>query len=217
VKTHLRLFTVLALLLLVVMTVSPAAAQTLYENGPINGGIDAWTINNGFLVADTFTISGGNSTVGGLSIGAWLSAGDVLESAEVSITEFANSGTVYFDQTVNFTQSGCFLNNFRFDVCTETSSFNGPTLNNGTYWVNLQNAVSADGTPVYWDENDGIGCHSVGCPSQADNGGLGTLPSEAFTILGTASGTGSTPEPGSLVLFGGGLVASLGFVRRRFR
>jgi hypothetical protein len=208
---------VLAALPLAFMTTSPAAAQTLYENGPINGETDAWTINNGFVIADTFTISGGSSTVGGLSIGAWLTPGDVLESAEVSITEFPISGTVYFDQVVNFTQSGCFLNNYSYDVCTETSSFNGPTLNNGTYWVNLQNAVTSDGDPVYWDENSGIGCHSVGCPSEADNGGLGTLSSEAFTILGTATGTGSTPEPGSLLLFGGGLVVSFGFVRRKLR
>jgi hypothetical protein len=200
---------------MVCLTATSASAQILYENGPINGEIDAWTINNNFVVADTFTISGGNSTVGGLAFGAWLTPGDVLQSAEVSITQFALGGTVYFDQTVNFTQSGCFLNNLGFDVCTETSSFHGPTLNNGTYWVNLQNAVSTDGDAVYWDQNDGIGCHSVGCPSQADNG-YGTLPSEAFTILGTATGTGSTPEPSSLILFGGGVVASFGFVRRRF-
>ena len=202
-------------LLMVCLTATSAWGQILYENGPINGEINAWTVNNGFVVADTFTISGGNSTVGGLSIGAWLTPGDVLQSAEVSITEFPISGTVYFDQTVSFTQSGCFLNNFGFDVCTETSSFNGPTLNNGTYWVNLQNAVSADGNPVYWDENDGIGCHSVGCPSEADNGGLGTLPSEAFTILGTATGTGSTPEPDSLLLFASGVVSSIMMLRRK--
>lgn len=206
----------LALLLLAVMTVSPAAAQTLYENGPINGETDGWTINFGFAVADSFTISTGSSTVTGLSFGAWVSPGDVIESVEVSVTQIPFGGTEYFDGVVNLTQSGCFLNNFSFDICTETGTFNGPTLNNGTYWLTLQNAVTADGNPAYWDENSGIGCHSPGCPSEGDNGSLGSLPSEAFTVLGT-SGTGSTPEPGSLLLFGGGLVASLGFARRRFQ
>ncbi len=215
-KTSFRMLTMFTLLLLAVTLASPAAAQTLYENGPINGETEAWTINFGFVIADSFTISGGNSTVGGLSFGAWLTPGDTLESAEVSLTEYPISGTVYFDQVVNFTQTGCFLNNYAYDVCTETGTFNGPTLNNGTYWVNLQNAVTTDGNPVYWDENSGVGCHSEGCPSDGDNGGLGTLPSEAFTILGTG-GTGSTPEPGSLVLFAGGLVASFGFALRRFR
>ena len=26
------------------------------------------------------------------------------------------------------------------------------------YWLNLQNATSAGGDPVYWDENSGVGC-----------------------------------------------------------
>jgi hypothetical protein len=216
-KSHFRLFTMFALLPLALVCATAAPAQTLYENGPINGGIDAWTINFGFGIADSFTVSGGNGTVGGLAFGAWLTPGDVLQSAEVSITQFPFSGTTYFDQIVNFTQSACSLNNFGLNVCTETGMFNGPALNNGEYWVDLQNAVTSGGNPVYWDENDGIGCHSPGCPSEGDNGGIGTLPSEAFTILGTATGTGSTPEPSSLLLFGGGLVASFGFARRRLR
>jgi len=208
-----RLLAAICLLLLLSL---PAAAQVLYENGPINGQTDAWTINFGFVVPDTFTISTGSSTITGLAFGAWLSAGDVLQSVEVSITSEPFGGTTYFDQQVNFTQSGCFVNNYGFDVCTETGSFNGPTLNNGTYWVNLENAISSMGDPVYWDENSGIGCHSPGCPSQA-GGGIGSIPSEAFSILGTSSGTGSVPEPGSLVLFAGGLLASVGFFRRRIR
>ncbi len=211
-KTVLRVFIMCVLLPFALALASPA--QTLYENGPINGETDAWTINFGFALGDSFTISGANGTVGGLSFGAWLTPGDTLESAEVSLTEYPISGTVYFDQVVNFTQTGCFLNNYAYDVCTETGTFNGPTLNNGTYWVNLQNAVSTDGDPVYWDENSGVGCHSPGCPSEGSAGLDGTLPSEAFTILGTG-GTGSTPEPGSLFLFAGGLVSTAAFLRRR--
>src|SRR5271165_2563939 len=29
----------------------------LYENGPVNGTGNAWTINSGFIVSDTFTLS----------------------------------------------------------------------------------------------------------------------------------------------------------------
>jgi hypothetical protein len=193
----------------------PAAAGVLYENGPINGETDAWTINFGFVMSDSITISTGQSTITGLSFGAWLTPGDSLQTVEVSFTEYAFGGTTYFDQVVNFSASGCFVNNFNYDVCTETGHFNGPSLNNGTYYLNLENAVSTDGNPVYWDENSGIGCHSPGCPSIAGPG-TGTDPSEAFSILGTP-GTGTTPEPGSLALFASGVIGAGTIVRRKLR
>jgi len=194
----------------------PASAQTLYEDGPINGQTDAWTINFGFVLGDTFTLPAGNSTVTGLAFGAWLYPGDVLESVQVILsTQEIGEGTQFFNGVVNFTQSNCFLNGYSYDVCTETGSFTPTHLLEGTYWVTLQNAIVNDGDPVYWDENSGIGCHSPGCPSEASNGSIGTLPAEAFTILGT-TGAGSVPEPGSLLLFASGVVALGGVLRRSF-
>jgi uncharacterized repeat protein (TIGR03803 family) len=146
----------------------------VYSNGPINGTEYAWTINFGFAVSDSFTVN--NPDVTGLSFGAWLTPGDVLTSAEVSITSQPYSGTSYFDQTVRFTSSACALNQDGYNVCTETSTFRGPTLPQGTYWVNVQNAQVDNGDPVYWDQNDG--------PSQAYDSGIGTIPSESFTLLG---------------------------------
>ncbi len=35
----------------------PATAQVLYDDGPINGTTDAWTINFGYVVADTITLA----------------------------------------------------------------------------------------------------------------------------------------------------------------
>jgi hypothetical protein len=155
----------------------PLDSSDIYDNGPTNGNTDAWTINFGFIVSDSFNVTQGNNTsVTGMSFAAWMAPGDVLDSAEVSITSSENGGTSYFDQTVNFTQIGCIGNEFGYNVCTETASFNGPTLINGTYWVNLQNASSAAGDPVYWDENSG--------PSQASESTVGTIPSESFTIQG---------------------------------
>ncbi len=195
----------------------PASAQVLYENGPINGETDAWTISNGFVIPDTFTISTGSSTINGVSFGVWIDQGDVVQSVGVILSSEPFGGTVYFNGQISLTQSGCFVNNYGYDVCTETGSFNGPTLSNGTYWLNLQNATVSNGDPVYWDENSGIGCHSEGCPSQACEGNCeSSIPSEAFTVLGTSSGSGSVPEPGSLALVGAGCFAIFETLRRRF-
>ena len=44
-------------LLALCLAVVPAVAQTdLYDNGPTNGTVDAWTINFGFIVSDSFTL-----------------------------------------------------------------------------------------------------------------------------------------------------------------
>lgn len=205
---------VLLCVLLLATAVMPALADTLYENGPINGTTDGWTINFGFVVSDTFNISTGSSTITGLSFGVWITPGDVVQSVEIFLSDQEFGGTVYFDQQVNVMQSNCSVNSYGYDICTETALFNGPTLDNGRYWLTLLNAESADGDPVYWDENSGVGCHSPGCPSDAGPGGEGTLPSEAFTIEGTSGGTGTTPEPESLVLFASGFVACVGGWRR---
>lgn len=190
------------------------AQNELYNNGPINGDIDAWTINSGFVVSDTFTLAAHDNQVNELMFGSWLIPGDSLISAEVSITSNEFGGTSFFDQTVDFTQSDCFSNHKGLMTCLETGSFPSVELTGGTYWLNLQNALlNNNGDPVYWDENSGEGCTSPGCPSQASENQVGAIPSESFTILGSA-GSGTTPEPGSILLFGSGVVGTAAWIRR---
>ena len=62
----------------------PAAAQTVYSNGPINGNVDAWTINFGFIVSDTFNVANSDTTITGANFGICLFPGDTLSSAELS-------------------------------------------------------------------------------------------------------------------------------------
>ncbi len=220
---RLRIASLSLLALALTLAAVPAAAQTVYSNGPINGNTDAWTIAFGFVVSDTFNVANRGTTVTGANFGIYLFSGDILGSAELSITSRENGGTSYFDQTVNFTTLSCTANQYGYNVCDESTIFNGPTLNSGTYWLNLQNASVPSGDPVYWDENSGVGCNSPGCPSSASENSVGSIPSESFTVLGTQSSTTSTsttttgtvPEPGSIMLFGSGILGLLGVVRRR--
>ncbi len=211
-KMRIASLTLLALCLAVV----PAVAQTdIYDNGPTNGTTDGWTINFGFAVSNSFNLASGAS-VSGLNFAAWVLPGDILQSAEVSITSSEFGGTSYFDQTVSFTQSGCVSNQYGYNVCTESGTFSGPSLNAGTYWLNLQNASVQTGDPVYWDENSG--------PSSASENSIGTIPSESFTLLGGTSTTGTTtstcttgttPDPSSIMLFGSGILGLAGVLRRK--
>jgi PEP-CTERM motif-containing protein len=219
----LRIASLTLLALGLTLAAVPAMAQSLYFNGSTNGTTDAWTINFGFVVSDTFPISSDSTTITGAEFAMWLVEGDTLESAQLSITSGENGGTSYFNQTVSFTQSGCSANQYEYDVCNESTVFEA-TLNTGTYWLNLQNAVTAEGEPVYWDENSG--------PSSASESEVGTIPSESFTLLGACSqgasgGCGTTtstststtgtsvPEPSSIMLFGSGILGLASVVRRR--
>jgi hypothetical protein len=206
------------------LTISLSVFGQVYSNGPINGTTDAWTINNGFVVSDTFTTTG-EPPVGGLAFGAWLLPGDVLESAQVTITSSPFGGSTYLNLVASFFQSGCSGNQYGFNVCTETASFGGPTLNSGTYWLSLENAVVNTGDPVYWDENSGpsraVDIDGGGVPPTATD--IGSIPSEAFTVLGATLATcgancepsSTTPEPGCLILLCSGGITLLGFFGRR--
>ncbi len=213
-----RLASLSFLALCLTLAAVPATAQDIYDNGPTNGNVDAWVINFGFAVSDTFPVANNGTQITGANFAMWLYLpGDVLESAELSITSSELGGTTYFDQTVNFTQSGCVPNQSQYGsyyVCQEATSFNGPTLNSGTYWLNLQNASMNSGDPIYWDENSG--------PSSASENEVGTIPSESFTLLGSSStgtttttGTDSVPELGSIVLFASGVLSVAGALRRK--
>ncbi len=210
-KTRTQFFSLLTILSLIWAV--PAMAQTLYSNGPTDDDADAWTINFGFVVSDTFTLTS-NANVNGFKFNAWVFPGDVLDSVEVSITSTEFGGTTFFDQTVAFTQSNCSVNAYGFNICLESSSFSGVNLSAGTYWLNLDNAIVNDGDPVYWDENSGEGCNSPGCPSLASENSVGTIPSESFTVLGT-TGSGSVPEPGTILLFGSAALGLIGVFRRK--
>jgi hypothetical protein len=215
-KTRAASFLSLLLLSLVLILV-PASAQVIYDNGPVNGTVDAWTINFGYVVSDTLVCckvdSPGGDVMTGFDFWAWESPGDTALTVDWSVTSAEFGGTTLGSGTAKLTDTFISVNPYGFDIDKLTASGLNVALSAGTYWLNLQNATTAQGNPLYWDENSGVGCNSPGCPSSASESAVGTIPSEAFDIIGSNSGT--IPEPASIMLFGSGVLALLGVLRRR--
>lgn len=215
---NLRLLSLIRFAPILFLTISAATASAdiVYDNGSKNGTYYAWDIGkgSGAVTSDSFTVTGEDKVLTGLSFAVWLNSGDTLSSVEVDITSQPFGGTTFFDQVVNVTASECGNNGLGFVVCVENGVFNGPNLSAGTYWLNLDNAIATNGDPVGWDENFGEGCSSPGCPSMAMHTDSGTIPSEAFTLFGGVNG-GTVPEPGSFLLFGTALAGLAAGIRGR--
>jgi len=225
-KMRIAFLTILCLALAAV----PALAQ-YYDNGPINGTNDAWTISSGYVVSDTFFTYSSNPRVAGFQLGVWEFPGDTLSAVQWSITSTQNARTVYGSGTASgksLTDQFISTNQFGYNIDKiRVTGLDVPFNSNTPTWLNLQNASVASGDdPVYWDENSGVGCGSPGCPSKALQSGVGTISSEAFSVdicsgctcgLNPAEGcslqSGGTPEPSSFLLFGSGILGLVGLLR----
>ena len=188
---------------------SANADSILYDNGPINGTIDAWNINYGFSTANSFTVSS-QSTISGVNFGDWVSPGDTPTQVEYLITTQAFGGSTLIDQTATLASTYVGTNAYGFDLYSSAFTISGLALSAGTYWLQLQNATTSQGNPMYWDSNNGP---SVAYTSAYGNiaGYDGGSSSEAFQVTGTYA----APIPAAIWLVLSGLASVGVFVRRR--
>jgi hypothetical protein len=202
-----------SLLVILCLMVAVIPAMAGYSNGAYNGTTDAWTINFGFTVSDSYALDGGTSVVG-MNIVYWdASTSDLLTTVDYQFGSSSFSGTTHTTAPVTNTfistnQFGYAL--YRADMAVSNADYTGA---NG--FVTLGNACSTSGcsvsNPIYWDENSG--------PSLAYENTLGSIPSEAFTLTGCGGGSPDcgppVPEPGSILLFGSGMLGIAGILRRK--
>ncbi len=193
----------------------------VYDNGPPNGAIDGFTINGGFEVSDSFTLSQ-TTNLTGAQFGVDLFPGDTVSSVGWLIsTGPTGNGVGDGTQPTGIIASGTTTTGSTFQA--NVSGFNvdeitfplGITLAPGTYYLSLQNAVVTNGDPAFWDENNG--------PSTAFDSAIGNLAnfdvpgttgSESFqlysapsiatpvVISGNISGTGALNVSGTIILSG---------------
>jgi hypothetical protein len=206
------------------VVMSPAAeADVLYNNGAVNGELNAFSIDiaGGFSVADSFTL-GSNSNVNGVGFAVWVISGETPTTVDWAITTSPFSGVIASGTSASLTGNDLGTNGTGiFDVFNESLSGLNVDLAAGNYWLQFSNAgVSTAGDPVYWDENDG--------PSQAFQTPNGTAASDYSLVGGlggscpTCSGSetfevlGSVPEPGTVtMLLSGFLLASPALYKAR--
>lgn len=199
----------------------PGSAQNgsvLYENGLFCPGYchDAWQLNQGLAVSDTF-FANGEARVTGFDIYTWEFPGDKVLSIQWAITSSEFGGTVYGSgNALARSDVELGLNEYGFEVDRVTVSGLNVIVPPGTSWITLENVFDEQHFPVYWDENSGIGCHSLGCPSMASENQVGTIPSESFDIHGVYMGGGDNPQggPESTSAVWGSVLAGLAALRR---
>jgi hypothetical protein len=193
-----------------------ARAGILYKNGPVNGicdiescQADAWLINFDNSITNSFSVAG-NSTITGIDFAVWTTSGETLASVDWSIGTSSFGGNLGSGVAsgANLSETLLFVNQYGYDISlVSISSLNIDVTSGNIYWVTLDNALGVpNGVPVYWDENNG--------PSQVYQTNEGSIPSESFNIVGN-SGSGSTPEPSSIFLFGSGIVGVADVLRRK--
>ena len=190
----------------VILAASSAEAQVAYTNGGIDGTIAGWTINSGYAVTNSFTLSS-TTTITGFTFGGWTYTGDTLTSVDWGISsavDYAISGTV------SLTKGSGGNNGFGFDVYEYGASIAPLTLAAGTYYFGLQNVVTAQSNYGFWDINNG--------PSIAFENQIGNVNgyvsagsnSTSFTLLSSG-----VPEPASWAMMLGGFSLVGSAMRRR--
>ena len=203
-KTRTVLLWLLTISCITLATV-PAAAGVLYSNGPFNGDYDAWTINYGYSVSDSFVVAN-NSAIQGLDFVYWIdpTRGETLTTVDIQIGSTSFGGNI---QTLTgVTNMYLGANSYGYSLYEADYTFTGIAWS-GAGFVTLSNACSTLGcseTPIYWDENNG--------PSIAYESAAGMIPSESFTLTGIG---GTIPEPNSVMLFASGILGIAGVLRRR--
>jgi hypothetical protein len=224
-----KIFFLIGFLALIGLAALPASAGVVYNNdfgGVISGDnydVDAWTINFGFQVANSFSLASG-TTVTGVNLALWAQPSDSLTSVDWYIRADDSPsnpllGTLVASGIANPVGTTLESNGFGYNILEESFDISQALSGGTTYWLQLDTAVVPNGDPIYWDQSDG--------PSTMYENSFGyfTTSNENNTCKGLCTGSDSfqllantgtaTPEPSAWLLLGGGLMALAGFRRRK--
>src|ERR1019366_7221086 len=201
---------------------NPLSGQILFDDGLTNGTVTAFYIDGpgtgpagGQTISDGF-VATGSGTADNLDFGLWVPTGTTPTAVSwwLGTSVFGSEGSSGSMAQVGY--SFLLSNGFGYDVYeAHVTGLYGSLTVGGHYWLTLGNANNSSGNQVdAWDVNGGpASCDFavLGVP-QGDCGfGLG-VEGEAFTLYTSGS---TTPEPGSMIMFGTGVLGLAGVLRRR--
>jgi hypothetical protein len=177
----------------------------IYCDGPSqgpNGGTIVPSIISQTWVGDSFNAQAEYNNIE-IDSWLWVLPGDSPVSFQWTISDAPNGGNIFGQGTAQLQSQFLFTNQFGYDVYYASALGLNLDLKPGDYWLTLQNAQSLHGQLVGWEENDGVGCNSPGCPSTAFNA-QGQIGPEAFQLQGE-----QVPEPTTFLLLAGGGLSAL--------
>ena len=205
---------------------TPASAGVLYNNGPINGHIDAWSISYGNIMSDSFTLTAA-STLSEVDLGIWIhpTAGDAPSYLKWRIGDSVPDyllgplgDTAFLTNSLSCSHSiSCGGN--AFDVYASSFSLPNIALGPGTYYLTLDFGVTSFGDSLFWDVNNGPSVAYRNGVDMKDSIEIGPgSNSDAFRILGTSDEPpAGVPEPASTATLLSGLALVAGLARRKMR
>jgi hypothetical protein len=181
-----------------------AHADTLYNNGVGNEFAAMWDISGNAVASNQFTCSFGTCNTQTLEFDATYPGGTFPTKVDWSITSDPFGGTTYASGTSQLPLFyACDPDGI---VCLFDVNFVS-TLAGGKYYLNLG---GVDGS-LEWDTPSNPLNGNNAYYKDANGVVTSNILGEGFKISGT-----STPEPGSILLFGSGVLGLAGVVRRRF-
>jgi hypothetical protein len=205
---------VISLAISLLLTIPAFADIVLFDDGATNGQFNALFIDgpNGQVwnqyISDGFTATGGGVATS-LDFGMWVPTGTLPVSVSWWLGTSAFAGDIGSGSVaqVNYTYFGSSA--YGYDVYNiHIDGLSGNITQGQTYWLSLGNATDNFGTGYDgWDANYGPATCNFN-QGGVNYGDCGLGSGNAFTLYGT-------PEPGTMVLLGGGILAAAGALRRK--
>ncbi len=208
----------LLLVLVCLAVAAPAFAGVIYTDGPTTGTnlalfIDGPNPGGPFIesISDGFVASA-SGTASSLDFGMWVPTNSTPTAVSWWLGTTAFGGDISSGSTAQVSYTYLLASGYGYDVYEATvTGLSGSLTAGSSYWLTLGNGNNSFGNQnAAWDISNGPATLHVHKQwLAAAHAHISGKPSPS---IGTSS---PTPEPGSMMMFGTGILALAGVLRRK--